>query len=106
MLKKKKLQRYRGITRRFICRIIGRKMCLMGGRVRFYGIEGALIAKSRVLAEAKFPYALGYGLTETSIAAESLRIIYGRVIGKIVKHLSPAGRQNPVGGRDRRQRFR
>lgn len=39
-----------------------------GGQLKFYGIGGAKINKSveRFLREAKFPYAVGYGLTETS----------------------------------------
>ena len=60
MLKKNtKLQRYLrfGITRRFICRIIGRKINVtMGGRVRFYGIGGAPLDREveEFLAEANF----------------------------------------------------
>jgi long-chain acyl-CoA synthetase len=39
---------------------------LFGGRLRFFGIGGAGLAPDveRVLAEARFPYAIGYGLTE------------------------------------------
>ncbi len=39
-----------------------------GGRVRFFGIGGAKLDRNveRFLLEAKFPYAIGYGLTETS----------------------------------------
>lgn len=39
-----------------------------GGRVRFYGIGGAKLDPTveRFLREARFPYAIGYGLTETS----------------------------------------
>jgi long-chain acyl-CoA synthetase len=39
-----------------------------GGHLKFYGIGGAKLNKSveRFLIEAKFPYAIGYGLTETS----------------------------------------
>jgi long-chain acyl-CoA synthetase len=39
-----------------------------GGELKFYGIGGAKLNKSveKFLREAKFPYAVGYGLTETA----------------------------------------
>ncbi|MFZ2340177.1 MAG: AMP-binding protein [Bacteroidales bacterium] len=39
-----------------------------GGHLKFFGIGGAKLNKTveRFLMEAKFPYAIGYGLTETS----------------------------------------
>jgi long-chain acyl-CoA synthetase len=39
-----------------------------GGELKFYGIGGAKLNKTveKFLREAKFPYAVGYGLTETS----------------------------------------
>jgi long-chain acyl-CoA synthetase len=39
-----------------------------GGNLKFYGIGGAKLNKTveKFLIEAKFPYAIGYGLTETS----------------------------------------
>lgn len=39
-----------------------------GGHLKFYGIGGAKLNKNveKFLIEAKFPYAIGYGLTETS----------------------------------------
>ena len=39
-----------------------------GGKLKFYGIGGAKINKTveKFLREAKFPYAVGYGLTETA----------------------------------------
>ncbi len=39
-----------------------------GGRMRFFGIGGAALAPDveQFLLEAKFPYAIGYGLTETA----------------------------------------
>jgi long-chain acyl-CoA synthetase len=39
-----------------------------GGRLRFFGIGGAALAPDveRFLREARFPYAIGYGLTETA----------------------------------------
>jgi long-chain acyl-CoA synthetase len=40
----------------------------LGGRLRFFGIGGAKLdgEVERFLLEAKFPYGIGYGLTETS----------------------------------------
>ena len=39
-----------------------------GGKLKFYGIGGAKLNKTveKFLIEAKFPYAIGYGLTETA----------------------------------------
>lgn len=56
-------------TAPLVYRIIGRKVrSLFGGRIRFFGVGGAAFDSE---AEAffhkiRFPYALGYGLTETA----------------------------------------
>jgi long-chain acyl-CoA synthetase len=55
--------------RKLFNRIAGKKLKkLFGGRLRFFGIGGAALAPDveQFLLEAKFPYAIGYGLTETS----------------------------------------
>ena len=47
----------------------GKKLlATFGGNLKFFGIGGAKLNKSveKFLLEAKFPYAIGYGLTETS----------------------------------------
>ena len=52
-----------------MCRIIGMKLkATFGGQVSFYGIGGAKLDPEveKFLLKAKFPYAIGYGLTETS----------------------------------------
>lgn len=52
-----------------MCRIIGMKLKkTFGGRISFYGIGGAKLDPEveRFLLKARFPYAIGYGLTETS----------------------------------------
>jgi long-chain acyl-CoA synthetase len=43
-------------------------MNTFGGNLKFYGVGGAKLNKTveKFLIEAKFPYAIGYGLTETS----------------------------------------
>jgi long-chain acyl-CoA synthetase len=56
-------------TRILLNRVAGKKlMKTFGGEVRFFGIGGAKLDPSveKHLREAKFPYAIGYGLTETS----------------------------------------
>ncbi len=50
-------------------RVAGRSLKkTFGGRIKFFGIGGAKVdpVVERFLKEAKFPYAIGYGLTETS----------------------------------------
>jgi len=49
--------------------IAGKKLMeTFGGELRFFGIGGAKLNKTveKFLIEAKFPYAIGYGLTETA----------------------------------------
>lgn len=49
--------------------VAGRKLIkTFGGELKFFGIGGAKLNKTveRFLLEAEFPYAIGYGLTETS----------------------------------------
>ena len=55
--------------RRYFHRIAGRKlMKVFGNRLRFLGIGGAKLDADteRFLLEARLPYAIGYGLTETA----------------------------------------
>lgn len=57
------------VTRKLLHQIAGRKlMKTFGGKIHFFGIGGALLSPDveRFLYEAGFPYAIGYGLTETS----------------------------------------
>ena len=54
---------------KLMCRIIGMKLkATFGGHITFYGIGGAKLDPEveKFLLDAKFPYAIGYGLTETS----------------------------------------
>ena len=70
----------RPVFRRVLHRAVGRRlMRLFGGRVRFFGIGGAKLdgEAERFLLEARFPYAIGYGLTETA------PLIAGAVPGKV-----------------------
>jgi long-chain acyl-CoA synthetase len=55
--------------RKILNKAAGKKLInTFGGNLKFYGIGGAKLNKTveRFLIEAKFPYAIGYGLTETS----------------------------------------
>ncbi len=55
------------VGRKLIHKMVGKQMREMfGGRVRFFGIGGAKLdgIVERFLYEARFPYAIGYGLTE------------------------------------------
>ncbi|HVN58410.1 MAG TPA: AMP-binding protein [Bacteroidales bacterium] len=55
--------------RKLLNRAAGKKlMRTFGGEIKFFGIGGAKLSRTveKFLAEAKFPYAIGYGLTETS----------------------------------------
>lgn len=60
-----------------------------GGRIRFFGIGGARLDPEveRFLLEAHFPYAIGYGLTETSplIAAAPPDMVRLGSTGPVVK---------------------
>jgi len=57
------------VIRYFVYRAIGHKLIEnFGGRLRFFGVGGAPLDKEveAFLHKAHFPYALGYGMTETS----------------------------------------
>jgi len=56
-------------ARKILHKVAGRKLYeTFGGQLRFFGIGGAKLCPEteRFLLEGKFPYAIGYGLTETS----------------------------------------
>jgi len=58
-----------GPTRRLAIKAAGRKLATaFGGSIRFLGIGGAALSRDveEFLGAAGFPYAIGYGLTETS----------------------------------------
>ncbi len=57
------------LTRKLLHRVAASKLYKMfGGELRFFGVGGAKLDPTveRFLKEGKFPYAIGYGLTETS----------------------------------------
>jgi len=58
-----------GFTRKLLSRAAAKKLIkFFGGQLRFFGIGGAPLAPDveKFLLEGRFPYAIGYGLTETS----------------------------------------
>jgi long-chain acyl-CoA synthetase len=58
-----------GFTRKILSKAAaGKLMKFFGGQIRFFGVGGAPLAPDveKFLIEGKFPYAIGYGLTETS----------------------------------------
>jgi len=57
------------LIRKILNKAAGKKLYkTFGGELKFYGIGGAKLNKTveKFLLEAKFPYAIGYGLTETA----------------------------------------
>jgi long-chain acyl-CoA synthetase len=57
------------VIRKKLNSIAGRKLYdMFGGQLKFFGIGGAKLNSTveKFLIEAKFPYAIGYGLTETA----------------------------------------
>ncbi len=58
-----------GFTRKLLSRAASRKLLkFFGGSIRFFGVGGAPLAPDveKFLLDGRFPYAIGYGLTETS----------------------------------------
>ncbi len=79
-------------TRKMLHKVAGKKlMKTFGGELHFFGIGGALLAHDveLFLNDAGFPYAIGYGLTETSplIAGCSPAVVKFRATGVIIPEL-------------------
>lgn len=75
--------------RKMIHRKAGRKlMQTFGGKLKFFGIGGAALAPDveQFLQEARFPYAIGYGLTETSPLVSGIHPNHTRIlaVGKLL----------------------
>lgn len=78
--------------RKALHKVAGKKlMKTFGGHLHFYGIGGALLSQDveRFLFEAGFPYAIGYGLTETSplIAGCTPAVVRFRSTGTVLPQL-------------------
>jgi long-chain acyl-CoA synthetase len=88
------LMRHR-LTRRTVSKVIGRKLMItFGGRVKFFGLGGAPLDPEveKFLYDARFPYALGYGMTETSPLIAGCKPKHSDhklgTIGKLVTYVS------------------
>lgn len=73
-------------TQKLVHRLAGKKLYeTFGGRLEFFGIGGAKLDPKveRFLRDARFPYAIGYGLTETSplVAGSNPRTTRYQAIG-------------------------
>lgn len=82
----------RKLFRKILNRLAGKKLKRMfGNRLFFFGIGGAALDPEveQFLREAKFPYAIGYGLTETSplIAGANAKKSRYRSTGPVVPGL-------------------
>lgn len=76
-------------TQIILNRVAGKKlMKTFGGHLVFFGIGGAMIDPKveRFMKDAKFPYAIGYGLTETSplLASSGPKITVPGCIGVVM----------------------
>jgi len=76
--------------RKFFHKMAGKKLLTsFGGEIHFFGIGGALLSPEveRFLRDAKFPYAIGYGLTETSplVAGSNPGNTKFRAVGPVLK---------------------
>jgi long-chain acyl-CoA synthetase len=68
--------------RKKLHRIAGQKlMKTFGGEIDFFGIGGAKLDKTveQFLIEAKFPYSIGYGLTETAPLLAGMKVFHSRL---------------------------
>lgn len=80
------------LIRKALHKVAGKKlMKTFGGELHFFGIGGALLSHDveRFLFEAGFPYAIGYGLTETSplIAGCTPKVVKFRSTGTVLPEL-------------------
>ena len=80
------------VIRKALHKVAGKKlMKTFGGKIHFFGIGGALLSYEveRFLYEAGFPYAIGYGLTETSplIAGCTPAVVKFRSTGTVLPTL-------------------
>lgn len=68
--------------RKTLNRIAGKKlMATFGGELEFFGIGGAKLDRNveKFLIEAKFPYSIGYGLTETAPLLAGMKVFESRL---------------------------
>jgi long-chain acyl-CoA synthetase len=80
------------LVRKQLNKVIGKSLReTFGGRLHFFGIGGAPLAPAteRFLRETRFPFSIGYGLTETSplIAGGNSTEIPYRSTGRVLENL-------------------
>lgn len=78
------------VIRKILNRLAGKKLYeTFGGKLEFFGIGGAALDPTveKFLREAKFPYAIGYGLTESAplLSGANASTVKYRAIGPIMK---------------------
>lgn len=78
------------LLRKLINKTAGKKLIdTFGGEIRFFGIGGSKLDPTveKFLIEAKFPYAIGYGLTETAplVAGVNPQIVRHQSTGPIIQ---------------------
>lgn len=79
--KSRVLSRMERIAPSLLYRIIGKKLLkFFGGNLKFFGIGGAKLDPviEAFLIKARFPYAIGYGLTETAPLITCTKVFKGR----------------------------
>ena len=70
------------VIRKKLNEIAGKKlMKTFGGKLEFFGIGGAKLDRNveQFLIEAKFPYSIGYGLTETAPLLAGMKVFKSRL---------------------------
>lgn len=82
---KKKLYAF-PLTRKLMHRVAARKlMKTFGGKIKFFGVGGAKLSYDveQFLYEGRFPYSIGYGMTETSplLTGSSPKLVRFRTAG-------------------------
>lgn len=106
-IQKKAITRYlfkSKIGRKLIHRLAGKKLYQkFGGKLKFFGIGGAKLDAQveQFLRDAKFPYAIGYGLTETSplLAGSNSKETKFQFIGnKVINCQLKINNPNPLTG--------
>ncbi|MDD4827706.1 MAG: AMP-binding protein [Bacteroidales bacterium] len=94
-------------VRRLLHRIAGAKLySTFGGRIKFFGIGGAKLngPTEKFLREARFPYSIGYGLTETApllaaaVHPDTCLQSTGHILDGIQMRLSNVNPETGVGG--------
>ncbi|NOQ27525.1 MAG: AMP-binding protein [Bacteroidales bacterium] len=79
--------------RKILNKLAGKKLFqTFGGKLEFFGIGGAALdpVVEKFLREAKFPYAIGYGLTESAplISGSNPQVVKYRATGPVMEGVS------------------